>query len=102
MNALQTLTIVMEIVLTMLVVTHATVRSERSWIQMELLALVNEQNTSKSSYILMDSCIIDTNECANNNGGCDQTCNNTDGSYECQCNDGYYLDDDNHGCSGRP
>ena len=50
MNALQTLTIVMEIALTMLVVTHATVRSERSWIQMELLALVNEQNTSKSSY----------------------------------------------------
>ena len=50
----------------------------------------------------MDSCIIDTNECANNNGGCDQTCKNTDGSYECQCNDGYYLDDDNHGCSGRP
>ena len=27
-------------------------------------------------------------------------CNDTDGSYECKCNDGFTLDSDNHGCSG--
>ncbi|CAH1781849.1 unnamed protein product, partial [Owenia fusiformis] len=35
---------------------------------------------------------------ASNNGGCDHTCSNTEGSYECSCNIGYALEDDNHGC----
>ena len=32
---------------------------------------------------------IDVNECAVNNGGCDQVCTNTQGSYQCGCNPGY-------------
>ena len=32
---------------------------------------------------------LDTNECLNNNGGCEQVCTNTDGSFYCTCNSGY-------------
>ena len=44
--------------------------------------------------------IIDDDECSRNNGGCNQTCFNTEGSYNCTCISGYSLDDDGLGCSG--
>ena len=44
--------------------------------------------------------ILDINECSNNNGGCNQTCKNTVGSYFCKCSEGYVLDAGNHNCSG--
>ncbi|XP_071520140.1 uncharacterized protein uif isoform X2 [Panulirus ornatus] len=34
---------------------------------------------------------IDINECADNNGGCDQRCINSAGSFACMCNVGYDL-----------
>ena len=34
------------------------------------------------------------NECATENGGCGQICNDTPHSYECSCEDGYTLADD--------
>lgn len=37
---------------------------------------------------------LDINECELNEHQCDHTCINTDGSYYCECNTGYYLDDD--------
>ena len=45
--------------------------------------------------------VIDLNECDLNYDGCDgnATCNDTDGSYECTCNDGYTGD--GFSCSGR-
>ncbi|XP_035672990.1 uncharacterized protein LOC118413571 [Branchiostoma floridae] len=33
----------------------------------------------------------DINECLTNNGGCQHTCSNNDGSYTCSCNTGYSL-----------
>lgn len=33
----------------------------------------------------------DINECAVDNGGCDQKCSNTPGSYSCACNSGFEL-----------
>ena len=39
-------------------------------------------------------------ECDDNNGGCSQLCNNSEGSYECYCRNGYVLDSDGHNCSG--
>ena len=42
----------------------------------------------------------DVNECMNSNGGCAQICNNTIGSYECSCRNGYNLADDFHRCDG--
>ena len=43
---------------------------------------------------------VDENECSSNNGGCEHSCNNTVGSYNCYCINGYILDDDGLGCSG--
>lgn len=45
---------------------------------------------------------IDTNECLE--GACatveGSTCLNTEGSYECQCSEGYRLSDDQQTCEG--
>ena len=46
------------------------------------------------------SYITDVNECETNNGGCSQTCLNTNGSYECFCVAGYTLRADGFGCDG--
>ena len=43
---------------------------------------------------------VDFNECAVDNGGCEQKCTNTDGSYDCSCNEGYSLIDDRN-CDGK-
>ena len=44
----------------------------------------------------------DTNECLINQGGCEQTCVNTYGSYFCECNLGYRLHTDGQSCLGKP
>ena len=44
--------------------------------------------------------IIDIDECNEDNGGCEQICNNTVGSYECFCRDGYELDSNGINCTG--
>ena len=41
----------------------------------------------------------DLNECLNDEI-CDHTCYNTIGSYYCECNTGYELDNDSHTCNG--
>ena len=33
--------------------------------------------------------LIDIIECDDDNGGCSQICSNTDGSFECECYDGF-------------
>ena len=43
---------------------------------------------------------LDINECSSGNGGCDQYCNNSIGSYECSCSIGFSLSSDRHNCSG--
>ena len=35
--------------------------------------------------------LIDINECAINNGGCEHVCTNYVGNYTCSCNSGYAL-----------
>ena len=46
--------------------------------------------------------IIDIDECSQNNGGCEDTCTNTMGSYVCSCQaTGHSLDNDKHNCSGK-
>ena len=44
--------------------------------------------------------ISDVDECQGSNGGCNQTCTNNDGSFECSCTTGYTLSVDNLGCDG--
>ena len=43
---------------------------------------------------------IDIDECEDNNGGCEVYCINTNGSYYCDCNIGYYVTADNRSCAG--
>jgi len=45
-------------------------------------------------------CVTDTDECLENNGGCNHMCNNTEGSYHCLCRKGFYLTSDNKTCIG--
>lgn len=45
--------------------------------------------------------VVDINECNQGNGGCEQLCTNTFGSYKCSCNDGYTLDFDGVSCAGK-
>ena len=44
---------------------------------------------------------LDMNECQNSNGGCNQTCTNTLGSFECSCGTGYILSTNNFDCNGK-
>ena len=56
------------------------------------------------SFLLMFSLFLsysDTNECETANGGCNQYCTNTIGSYTCSCGSGWVLGVDNHICNGR-
>ena len=40
----------------------------------------------------------DINECIINNGGCSQFCNNSEGSYNCYCQQGFNLEIDGRTC----
>ena len=42
--------------------------------------------------------IKDEDECQNNNGGCQDKCVNTVGSYICSCREGFVLQKDKHSC----
>ena len=46
-----------------------------------------------NSNVIVYYIMVDINECDTNNGDCSQNCINTDGSYHCECDDGYYLDE---------
>ena len=41
---------------------------------------------------------VDLNECATDDHDCEHTCVNTEGSYECACDEGYYLWTDERTC----
>lgn len=43
----------------------------------------------------------DINECSLNNGGCEHTCENTMGSFECHCHAGYRLHWNKKDCIGK-
>lgn len=45
--------------------------------------------------------LTDVDECAKNNGNCDQMCENSPGSYQCKCRSGFSLDADKHTCNGK-
>ena len=50
---------------------------------------------------LINWCFSDIDECQTNNGGCNQTCTNTIGSFECSCGTGYTLAPDDLDCDGK-
>ena len=50
---------------------------------------------------ILEQLVSDINECLTNNGGCNQTCHNSIGSYSCSCGIGFELHIDKHDCNGR-
>ncbi len=44
--------------------------------------------------------LLDVNECIIDNGGCEQSCTNSEGNFNCSCNSGYELDSNGFNCSG--
>ena len=49
----------------------------------------------KSAFLyiqLKKNSAADIDECESDNGGCDHTCTNQEGSYECSCQDGFMLE----------
>ena len=54
-----------------------------------------------ASAVFSDKCShSDVNECDSSNGGCEQICTNSVGSFECSCDAGFTLDSDNRNCTG--
>lgn len=43
-------------------------------------------------------CFVDVDECSANNGGCEHTCQNQPGSFQCGCDIGHKLDEDRRSC----
>ena len=43
----------------------------------------------------------DINECIHGNGGCEDTCHNTNGAYYCRCRTGTVLGQNKHICDGK-
>lgn len=67
------------------------------WLQLILFQrLVNTVNCCNHPH-----CPADVDECKFNNGGCQHTCVNTMGSYECRCKEGFFLSDNQHTCIHR-
>lgn len=50
---------------------------------------------------VIKSLLTDVDECVSDNGGCEHTCQNTAGSYQCFCHLGHHLADDKHSCVRR-
>ena len=53
-----------------------------------------------STDLFLYSC-SDFDECTEDNGGCSMLCNNTFGSFFCDCSLGFELDADKQSCNGR-
>ena len=53
------------------------------------------------SGLLYTSHLTDINECSDSNGGCDDDCINTIGSFYCECDSGYALQTNGKTCNGQ-
>ncbi len=56
--------------------------------------------SGKKNTVGDQSAYSDIDECTMNNGGCEQNCNNTEGSFNCFCDSGYIVDSNGFNCSG--
>ncbi|CAH3179455.1 unnamed protein product, partial [Porites evermanni] len=56
--------------------------------------------TRKESVCQSCLSLADIDECQTNNGGCQHSCINTNGSHQCACNKGYFLNVDKVKCEG--
>ena len=52
-------------------------------------------------YFDFDDIFIDEDECGSVPTPCDQICSNTEGSFDCGCEEGYVLNTDGTTCEGK-
>lgn len=62
------------------------------------IEFVSDNSIQKSGFEA--NYFIDRDECSTNNGGCQNICKNTIGSYQCLCNNGFVLHENKHDCVG--
>jgi len=77
-----------------------TVKSLR-FIYERNVSYIRIRKTTETLVTAMFCLHADIDECSNNTGGCDQMCNNTEGSFQCHCHKGFCLSDDNITCQGQ-
>lgn len=99
--------VVLTIARTQLVHTLAYAIQAISWMQTDVLAMVCLATLIIDLYVV--SIIFtdiyvpnqDINECLSGSHSCNQTCQNTAGSYQCTCNSGYVLSSNGRSCNGK-
>ena len=100
MNALLVMVDVITLVLTLMEATSVFVMMDMLYQVMAILALVIKVLYKLFCIDYAHTYSVDVNECDDGrDGGCEQVCFNTIGSYHCNCNTGYNLIDD-YNCSG--
>ncbi|XP_030376364.1 dorsal-ventral patterning protein tolloid [Scaptodrosophila lebanonensis] len=70
------------------------VNSEQNVLRLEFYS---DRTVQRSGFV--GQFVIDADECAVNNGGCQHRCRNTFGSYKCSCRNGYTLSENSHNCT---
>ena len=85
-----------------LVSSGVNVQRDTAWMPHEHRALVRTMPEFKFHFKFSSSTYenADIDECAEGTSGCSQQCNNTIGSFECSCVDGYRLALDGKICNG--
>ncbi len=53
-----------------------------------------------NKFIIATLTHVDVNECLETNKHCGHNCHNTNGSYYCTCDAGFFLLEDKSGCTG--
>lgn len=66
----------------------------------ELMPSSIQLNAAQFDDQILACTYADIDECAESNGGCEQNCTNSEGSYECSCRDGYLFEPDMETCEG--
>ena len=66
-----------------------------------IIRITNSSTLDLEEVLLVLAFVADFNECSLNNAGCEHVCNNTAGSFNCDCRAGFKLKADKMGCEGR-
>ena len=52
--------------------------------------------------VLIQKICLDVDECLEDQGGCEHSCHNEIGTFNCSCNDGFELDSNGFNCNSKP
>ena len=109
MSAVKEWQSVSKIATTIMVLTHVPAVLAMNLQMMDSIVLVNSITTKlifmkeKSIITLLNYCHCgaDVIECTEGTHQCQQTCQNTIGSYTCGCNGGFTINNDGRSCNGK-